>query len=386
MSNTEHIYFLIGILGLLVTVGVVFTFALPVPNHRYKAQSPVFGRLFLISVWFAFLAICLEPLGYPLASAATLNLCILLAMYMLLMVVMRRYGLPLRPLEAAGIVCHLILCEAVSLYFYLVNDQVLIRELIVSACVLVPLGMALKLIYRHIPQNKGGDEMIFVVVAITTVGVVFGVPVYLSMLEEGESVSTNVAFVAIFFLTILFMLGFPTSLMQSLFQRLSTQVYIDALTGTKNRHFLYKEAPKMLSHTRRHNQPLSLVACDIDYFKAVNDKFGHPMGDIALRRFTEIVETSLRDGDTMIRMGGEEFLILLPNSKLMEASTLAERLCEQVRSSEIQLEKASINLTASFGVAEIGKDETIFEGIRYADEALYRAKASGRDQVKRAQS
>ena len=142
----------------------------------------------------------------------------------------------------------------------------------------------------------------------------------------------------------------------------------------------------MLSHTRRHNQPLSLVACDIDYFKAVNDKVGHPMGDIALRRFTEIVETSLRDGDTMIRMGGEEFLILLPNSKLMEASTLAERLCEQVRSSEIQLEKATITLTASFGVAGISEDETIFDGIRYADEALYRAKASGRDQVKRAQS
>ena len=88
----------------------------------------------------------------------------------------------------------------------------------------------------------------------------------------------------------------------------------------------------------------------------------------------------------MIRMGGEEFLILLPNSKLMEASTLAERLCEQVRSSEIQLEKATITLTASFGVAGISEDETIFDGIRYADEALYRAKASGRDQVKRAQS
>lgn len=386
MNTFEQIYFLIGILSLLVGVGIAFTFVLPVPSQRNKAQTPVYGRLFLISIWFAFVAICLEPLGYQLASAATLNLCVLLAMYMLYMTVVKRYGLALTRKHCALIVLHLALCESASIYFFLCDNQLLIRESLVSLCVLIPLGLTLRLIYRHIPENRGGDELIFIIVALTTIGIVFGVPFYLWVLEPGEPVSTEVAFVAIFMLTLLFMLGFPTSLMQSLFIRLSTQAYIDALTGAKNRHYLYRESSRMLAHANRHSEPFSVVACDIDYFKTVNDKYGHPAGDEALKQFTAIVNDLLRAGDTLIRMGGEEFLIVLPNTDLVQAATMAQRLCDAIRETEITLEAGSFHLTASFGVASLNPEHTIFDGIRQADEALYRAKASGRDQVKRAQS
>ena len=275
MNTFEQIYFLIGILSLLVGVGVAFTFVLPVPSQRVKAQSPIYGRLFLVTLWFAFLGICLQPLGFPLASAATLNLCVLLAMYMLYLTVLKRYGQVLTHKQIAMIILHLAFCEALSLYFYLGNNQLLIREMLVSICVLIPLGLTLRLIYQNIPDNRGGDEMIFIVVSLTTIGVVFGVPFYRMWLEPGEPVGTEVAFVAIFMLCLLFMLGFPASLMQSLFVRLSTQAYIDALTGAKNRHYLYRESVRMLAHAQRHEQHFSVVVCDIDFFKKVNDQHGH---------------------------------------------------------------------------------------------------------------
>ncbi|OFC69237.1 GGDEF domain-containing protein [Alteromonas confluentis] len=386
MNTFEQIYFLIGILSLLVGVGVAFTFVLPVPSQRVKAQSPIYGRLFLVTLWFAFLGICLQPLGFPLASAATLNLCVLLAMYMLYLTVLKRYGQVLTHKQIAMIILHLVFCEALSLYFYLGNNQLLIREMLVSICVLIPLGLTLRLIYQNIPDNRGGDEMIFIVVSLTTIGVVFGVPFYRMWLEPGEPVGTEVAFVAIFMLCLLFMLGFPASLMQSLFIRLSTQAYIDALTGAKNRHYLYRESVRMLAHAQRHEQHFSVVVCDIDFFKKVNDQHGHPAGDEALKQFAHIISDLLRSGDTLVRMGGEEFLIVLPNADIQQASTMAQRLCDEVRDAEIKVENTTLKLTASFGVASLNADDTIFDGIRQADEALYRAKASGRDQVKRAQS
>ena len=386
MSTSEHVLFLVGVLGLLVFIGIVFTFALPVPSHRYKAQSPTFARLFLLSIWLAFLAICFEPLGYPFFSAITLNIMVLFAMYMLLMTVLRRYGEVLQRWQVIAIAVHLLLCELVSWYFYGIDNRVLVREIILSVSVMVPLGAALYKIYRSIHKNNGGDELTFIIVSVAAVGVVLGVPAYLSTLEANEPVSEHVAFVALFTITILFMLGFPTSLMQSLFTRLSSQIYVDALTGTKNRHYFYKEAPNMLAHCRRQNMPFSMVACDVDHFKAVNDKYGHPSGDRALKQFTRTLQETVRQGDIVIRMGGEEFLILLPDSDMVQASTLAERLCSAVEYREIRLEKAVMKLTASFGVAMVNRNETIFDGIRHADEALYRAKASGRNQVKRAQA
>ena len=374
MNTFEQIYFLIGILSLLVGVGVAFTFVLPVPSQRVKAQSPIYGRLFLVTLWFA------------LASAATLNLCVLLAMYMLYLTVLKRYGQVLTHKQIAMIILHLAFCEALSLYFYLGNNQLLIREMLVSICVLIPLGLTLRLIYQNIPDNRGGDEMIFIVVSLTTIGGVFGVPFYRMWLEPGEPVGTEVAFVAIFMLCLLFMLGFPASLMQSLFVRLSTQAYIDALTGAKNRHYLYRESVRMLAHAQRHEQHFSVVVCDIDFFKKVNDQHGHPAGDEALKQFARIISDLLRSGDTLVRMGGEEFLIVLPNADIQQASTMAQRLCDEVREAEIKVENTTLKLTASFGVASLNADDTIFDGIRQADEALYRAKASGRDQVKRAQS
>nr|WP_252728216.1 GGDEF domain-containing protein [Alteromonas sp. C1M14] len=174
--------------------------------------------------------------------------------------------------------------------------------------------------------------------------------------------------------------------MQTLFAKLLTQVYVDALTGTKNRHYFYKEAPARLAHCRRHKQAFSLVACDIDHFKYVNDSYGHPAGDEVLKQFAHELEVNLREGDILIRMGGEEFLALLPDCDLMHANTLANRLCQAVRDAQIKVNDITIHLTASFGVASIEDGDSIFDGIRKADEALYRAKASGRDQVKRVQA
>lgn len=385
MSTSDHILFLILVHGVLVSIGIGFSFALPTPTDKYKSQSPRFARYFLFLIWCGFAAIGLHPLGYPLLSVATLNICMLSAMYMFALTVYRRYGKVLRRTQGLLILGHLVICELFSLYFFLGDNVVLYRRVFLMLSVLVPLVSTLKVIFDVISQQSGGDELTLLIVGLATAGVVFGVPAYLFTLDTGESVSINVAFLGVFIFTVLFMLGFPTSLMQSLFVKLRSQIYIDALTGVNNRHFFYKETPRMLAHCRRDKRPFSMVVCDIDHFKDINDRFGHADGDIALKCFASVLSASLRQGDSLVRMGGEEFLILLPDSDLAQASAMAERLRESVATTVIVLAGAKISLTSSFGVTTVIGDDTLLEGMRQADEALYRAKASGRNQVKRAQ-
>ncbi|TET84029.1 MAG: diguanylate cyclase [Desulfobacteraceae bacterium] len=161
----------------------------------------------------------------------------------------------------------------------------------------------------------------------------------------------------------------------------------DPLTGTYNRGYLTERLPQEIKRARRYSRALSIILCDIDHFKKVNDTYGHLVGDRVLKDFAQCIRHSIRqDVDWTARYGGEEFLIVLPETDVNGASVMAERLKSELSQRVTETQGKKISITASFGVAGFGPDtpdEMISPEamISKADKYLYQAKREGRNRA-----
>jgi diguanylate cyclase (GGDEF)-like protein/PAS domain S-box-containing protein len=157
----------------------------------------------------------------------------------------------------------------------------------------------------------------------------------------------------------------------------------DELTNLYNRRHFFSLSEQTLQRSRRYDEPLALLMCDIDFFKHINDTFGHATGDLVLQRVAEIIHLTLRDTDIAGRIGGEEFAILLVQTSQHNALEVAERLRHQIENSRIYLEDGHlVPLTMSIGVAiPVYPLETLATLLQHADQALYQAKRAGRNQI-----
>ena len=163
---------------------------------------------------------------------------------------------------------------------------------------------------------------------------------------------------------------------------------LDALTSLYNRRQLEERIKQEVSGAKRHDRPLCAIMTDIDFFKSVNDTYGHAAGDLVLKTVSRIIKLQLRDYDIAGRYGGEEFAILLPFTKLEEAKMVAERLRKAVENKKIDISKINtesseknISVTISLGVAEYSKENSEETLLQNADKALYKAKENGRNRV-----
>ncbi|WP_178863706.1 sensor domain-containing diguanylate cyclase [Thiomicrorhabdus cannonii] len=166
--------------------------------------------------------------------------------------------------------------------------------------------------------------------------------------------------------------------------QLFTSATTDYLTGLLNRRYFFELAHTELERTRRYARPLACLMLDLDHFKAINDRYGHAVGDKALVAFAETLKRELRREDLVARFGGEEFVVLLPEQSLSEALTTAERLKVQIAQMELALadSESPLTITVSIGVSTLWPtDTTLDELLMRADDALYRAKAGGRNRV-----
>ena len=167
-------------------------------------------------------------------------------------------------------------------------------------------------------------------------------------------------------------------------QQLFTLAHTDDLTGLYNRRHFMELSGAEQKRAQRYSHPLSYMMVDIDFFKNVNDTYGHDCGDTALQAIADILRNSCRSGDTPCRYGGEEFFVMLPETSMEEAKQLAERLRKTVEETPIFIGLTSISLTISIGVATCDPDTgeinpyTVF---KQADDALYQAKRTGRNRV-----
>lgn len=155
----------------------------------------------------------------------------------------------------------------------------------------------------------------------------------------------------------------------------------DELTGVKNRRWILKALEEQMNKKAHSRAPLVILLLDIDFFKKVNDSYGHEMGDQVLCGFSEVIQSHLRQQDSLGRYGGEEFLVLLPATELSEALGVAKRLREAVAEQTYSCNELLFKITTSLGIALYSPDDNLSpeELISRADEALYQAKASGRN-------
>ncbi len=157
----------------------------------------------------------------------------------------------------------------------------------------------------------------------------------------------------------------------------------DGLTGLYNRTWLSDMLPKMVATAHRAGAPLALVMIDLDHFKVFNDTHGHLTGDDALRAAASVISVALRPSDFAVRYGGEEMMVILPETNELLAVLVAERLCSRMREASIfpDMRLPLPHVTASVGVAVLTPDMDDLALIAAADAALYRAKHGGRNQV-----
>lgn len=162
---------------------------------------------------------------------------------------------------------------------------------------------------------------------------------------------------------------------------LQKQATTDALTGILNRGEIMRILTIEIERATRHNLALSIIMLDLDHFKSINDNFGHQAGDKVLINSAKVLQDSNRKTDFLGRIGGEEFLIILPNTDAEKAKLLAERYRKNIEDNYSIIAENTIQCTCSIGVAELAKDDVLNDLLSKADVALYAAKNKGRNCV-----
>ena len=167
----------------------------------------------------------------------------------------------------------------------------------------------------------------------------------------------------------------------TLMKKLETAAFLDSLTGLYSRKHFSELAYADIERANRSNQSIYTAMLDLDFFKNINDSYGHAAGDIVLKKTAEIIHQTIRSYDLLGRYGGEEFVLLITDLDLTEARKLMERIRENMEQSSIYYDGNELKITCSIGLAQFTENDTLETSIKKADEALYKAKNSGRNQV-----
>jgi diguanylate cyclase (GGDEF)-like protein len=197
----------------------------------------------------------------------------------------------------------------------------------------------------------------------------------IALMEKGDPGHGKVVFMA-----------FDITERNQLYQEVQRLANQDGLTGCFNRRHFMEEAAQEIHRGMRYNHPLSLLMMDIDHFKDVNDRYGHQMGDQLLCNLVLLCQKQLRNDDILGRYGGEEFVVLMPETASAGAMLASERLREKIEKMKIDTPEGSLSVTVSMGLASLeqgfDKTHTLDTLIKRADQALYAAKAAGRNCVR----
>ncbi len=162
----------------------------------------------------------------------------------------------------------------------------------------------------------------------------------------------------------------------------SDKAYKDGLTEALNRRFLEEKANQLFTKYSLKKTKVGIVMLDIDNFKHINDNFGHDIGDLIITKLADTIKSIIRKEDFLIRYGGEEFLLILPNSSLQDTYKVAEKIRKAIENLEVKIGNKNLKFTISVGVSELNSfDKTLFDAIKRADINLYKAKQNGKNRV-----
>ena len=255
-----------------------------------------------------------------------------------------------------AILCGIIAVNVASYITYITAFRVLVGTIWLMA---IPLAFANGALIGPVQQYVVGLSVFFVMVTISTKEVARKVTHGIRMQIEKDALAERLAI----------------TLTQT--EQLATR---DALTGQANRRALDRALDDYMARTKSSTFQFAILMMDIDWFKNINDKHGHSVGDEALKRFSDRANTHLRSGDMLARYGGEEFVLVMPDANHDVALKLAQRLRADVCASPLMKEPL-VTVTVSIGIAESNTAQTVTDLLFQADAALYLAKKNGRNQV-----
>jgi diguanylate cyclase (GGDEF)-like protein len=275
-------------------------------------------------------------------------------------------------------------------------DAIALRAWIFTLAVFAPLGLTASTLFYKARLWVGASRANFALIALPVVltlvvFVVRALAITFHTVTGQVELDTGTQFDFAMTLLFLVMLGlFNYSLyslvLGSLVRRLEDLASTDQLTGLNNRRVMIERLDEEHARFLRSGQRYALVMMDLDHFKIVNDTYGHSAGDAVLREVAERLRASVRSTDTLARLGGEEFLLLLPMNDIDGALVHAGRIRKHIAATPIACGSASIPITLSLGVAEVfHSDRSSQSVVSRADAALYRAKAAGRNRVEAAE-
>lgn len=274
-------------------------------------------------------------------------------------------------------------------YFSYIHKDINLRIFIISAANVLLLGVALFALYTRyqkdplyrIPWMSITFALLLTFYSFRAVWSFYEVELD-SFMQAGVIHGLTMLSFQFFMIIVGVSILFASSL--RLQKTLMEQASIDSLTKIYNRRALEEAGEKEISRTMRQGVWISAIVVDIDFFKPLNDKYGHQAGDVVLKWFASILKNNIRDHDVLARYGGEEFVVLLPDTDLPSALVVAEKLRSEIARANVMFGKTEhLKLTASFGVSSMfGESANWFTLIRSADAALYEAKNSGRNCVK----
>ncbi|MDG1753112.1 MAG: GGDEF domain-containing protein [Thalassotalea sp.] len=268
---------------------------------------------------------------------------------------------------------------------YFITDS-LVGEYSVQVAYTYNVIYSLICVYALLNRTQGsnvGDKGMAIVILINTVLILVNLASFTEIISNDfytQFIVTLFIFIPAYLAGLTIFLF--SSYMLDAHKALEIEATTDPLTELYNRRFFLQESKRILQTAERHQEPLNVMMCDIDFFKQVNDTYGHKVGDKALKIFAQTLSQSLRGGDILARYGGEEFVAILTKTNKEKANAVVERMREKVEQLIVETEKGPVKLTASFGLCEVQNYHDIEISINCADSAMYEAKSAGRNIVK----
>ena len=328
--------------------------------------------VYFMAALLCWIAFTLQQGNNPPMTVDVPSVAAILNSYILFLAAGQRAGISWgrRPL---GLVC---LLACLSVFF--INPQRMFTVQ-TSAAALFFAGAGILCALRGWRQTNVGDAII----AFAAVLMVVGVPVALfqQFVNQDMAWAQSVAFGTHSTAYVLVAVGFLASVLIESQQYLSNLATEDPLTRLFNRRGMENALQVTLAHAARQQTPTSALMVDIDHFKQVNDSFGHEVGDQVIRQVADFLERLSRSSDVVARTGGEEYLLVLPDTRLDAARVLAERIRSAISDHALLVENQRIKVTVSIGVACLEGESNLDDLAQEADRALYLAKRGGRNRV-----
>jgi diguanylate cyclase (GGDEF)-like protein len=279
------------------------------------------------------------------------------------------------------------LCAVFTLliiYFSLVDSNGVVRRVIFSIAVAAISLLTTQGLLTHKIRPIAASVNFLAMVFLTN-GVFFIARALIpatDFLVRGDFISSSIqaaSYLVAFSATMLWTFGFVFMINQHLNAELDLQANTDELTGVFNRRHFLDLAHRELQRANRYKRPLAIVFFDIDHFKQINDTYGHAVGDQALLAFTKICKKNIRGIDLFARFGGDEFVLLMPETNCEQAHEVAKRICLTLASQSIDIGGNLFSIMASSGISTLSTEyESLDMLLGQADKALYQAKETGR--------